>query len=231
MYRFEKADTVAEALADTLTWARKLLPLYNPVSFFIQSLYSIPRYYAQQAYPSLPRLEQLLEEKLATRIETIYEPDIANREVREKTTIIGITKDSTALSILKAIHIVYKLSQSWSLNKYFNVEDEFKKYIEMYKNKLSIAVKKGYKDSDRDIQIIETLSHMDCERGYDLAEQPDIEVYADRVFITLKNIQKAMANAKNVMLVWVVMFIYYYVSIIMYTLWNTCQEENFAPEL
>ncbi|HID40805.1 MAG TPA: hypothetical protein EYP33_01470 [Pyrodictium sp.] len=112
------------------------------------------------------------------------------------------------------------------MNKYFNVEDEFKKYIEMYKNKLSIAVKKGYKDSDRDIQIIETLSHMDCERGYDLAEQPDIEVYADRVFITLKNIQKAMANAKNVMLVWVVMFIY-----IMYTLWNTCQEENFAPEL
>jgi len=167
-YRFEKAESIAKALADTLTWARKLLPLYNPTSFFIQSLYSIPHYYAQQAYPGLPRLERLLEEKLATRVETIYEPDIANQRIREQTKIIGISKDSAALSILKAVYITYKLFQVQKLEKHFSVEDEFKKYAEVYKDKITELMRAKKKSKE--------LLKLRCTSVYSLEEQRQIDL-------------------------------------------------------
>lgn len=82
----------AKALAEILTHLRRLLPLYNPVTFIIQSFASTPVFYLQHVYgtkfrlvgddyvePEDEKLKRIFEER-GIQLQVLLSPDIANQE-------------------------------------------------------------------------------------------------------------------------------------------------------
>ncbi len=74
-----------EALGEVLNAGKKLLPLYNPLSFFIMSIYSVPRFYIKEIYRELfnDKTRQILE-KYGIKIVKLLEPELTNKKLREE---------------------------------------------------------------------------------------------------------------------------------------------------
>ncbi len=152
-----------KALGEVLNAGKKLLPLYNPLSFFIMSIYSVPRFYIKEIYHELfnDKTRQVLE-KYGIRVVKLLEPELTNERLREERQIIGLERNSVGSYIRGVIIDLYDLFQKEILYMFYNnIEDELNKYIDEYINKIKESVipaqfskiidaVRGYSDCARD---------------------------------------------------------------------------------
>ena len=118
-----------EALKSVLNAGKAILPMYNPVSFFVNSLYSIPYFYAKEAYPRLFEGGTMaLLKKYGLQLVNLLEPDIPDEKVREERRIVGWADGSVGVLIREIILDVYSLFSMDIMSSFFNIEDEFNKY-------------------------------------------------------------------------------------------------------
>jgi len=104
--KYDPTDALSglKALEDLLNAIRRILPHYNPRSFFIISLYSIPRLFIEKTYPRL--LDKDVAEmlgKFGITLDTLLEPDIPIKEEREKRSLLGLSKGSVAYMVRRLI--------------------------------------------------------------------------------------------------------------------------------
>ena len=104
--KYDPTDALSglKALEDLLNAIRRILPHYNPRSFFIISLYSIPRLFIEKAYPRLldKNVAKMLE-NFGITLDTLLEPDIPIKEEREKRSLLGLSKGSVAYMVRRLI--------------------------------------------------------------------------------------------------------------------------------
>ena len=93
----------------------------------------MPYFYAREIYNELfkENLQSILE-KFRLEIVTILEPDIPDEKVREERRIVGWRPNSVGYLIWELIFDIYKLFQQEIISEYYDVDDEFSKYLEMY---------------------------------------------------------------------------------------------------
>lgn len=172
-YELKTSNVGVEALLDVLNAGKKLLPLYNPISFFIMSLYSVPKFYVLEAYPQLfEESVSLLLKKYGMHIVRLLEPDLPDEKIRSEREIIGLEDSCVGCLIREIILDIYSLFQIDMLKKFFAIEDEFNKYIETYASKLkeSIVV-------DRFIHVISSISSTDKTENYDSKKRCRVRVH------------------------------------------------------
>jgi len=136
-YKNNDSLSALRALKDVLNAGKKLLPLYNPLSFFINSIYSIPRFYAKEAYPKLfdEETKNVLS-RYGIYLETLIEPDFPDEKIRHEREIIGLVKNSVGYILREIIFDIYRIFQLDIIKKFFNIEDEFSKFIKINAGKL-----------------------------------------------------------------------------------------------
>jgi len=172
-YELKTSNVGVEAFLDVLNAGRKLLPLYNPISFFIMSLYSVPKFYVLEAYPQLFEENVLsLLKKYGMHIVKLLEPDLPDEKIRSERAVVGLEDNCVGCLIREVILDVYSLFQIDILKRFFAIEDEFNKYIETYASKLkeSIVV-------DRFMHVINTVSSTDKTENYDSKERCKVHGY------------------------------------------------------
>lgn len=144
-YDVRDPHSALKALAEVLTHSRRLLPLYNPVTFIIQSFASTPVFYLQHVYgtkfrlvgddyvePEDEKLKRIFEER-GIQLQILLSPDIANQEEKLKRAIIGHVEDSTGQLLLKLICLTYRLFHLLEDEPYFtNVTNEYYNYVRTY---------------------------------------------------------------------------------------------------
>ncbi|WP_168371303.1 hypothetical protein [Pyrodictium occultum] len=119
-----------EALRSILNAGKAILPLYNPISFFVNSLYSIPYFYAKEAYPKLFEESTInLLKKYGLQLVDLLEPDVPDNKIREERKIIGWADGSVGVLIREVILDVYSLFSMDVVSSFFNIENEFYKYV------------------------------------------------------------------------------------------------------
>lgn len=134
-----KPDHPVEVLRAYLQAGLKLLPAYNPASYFITSLLSIPRFYAKKAYSKLENSLEVLK-GFNMHITSILEPDVPDAAIKEERAIIGHVSGSVGELMCSIIRNIYALYQQEVVQKYFNVRDEFGEYVKQSLGKLKESV-------------------------------------------------------------------------------------------
>jgi len=128
------AERGPELIGEFLNTAMGLLPLYNRLSFFIQSLgCGVPRFYFEKAYPSLAADEKLLE-KHGVVLETRYMPNVPDEELKRRLAIVGLKEGSAGRHIYNAIQRIYDLFSLYEVKKYFNIENQRERYCKAYED-------------------------------------------------------------------------------------------------
>lgn len=153
-YELKTSTIGLEALLDVLNAGKKLLPLYNPLSFFIMSIYSVPKFYIAETYTKLFEEDtQSLLRKYGIYIIKLLEPDLPDEKIRSEREIIGLEDNCVGYLIREVILDIYSLFQNETLKRFFAIEDEFNKYVKAYVSKLkeSIVV-------ERFMHVINTIS-------------------------------------------------------------------------
>jgi len=137
-----KSSTIGlEAFLDVLNAGKKLLPLYNPLSFFIMSIYSVPRFYVAEIYDKLfEENTRTLLRKYGINIVKLLEPDLPDEKIRSEREIIGLEENSVGWLIREVILDIYSLFQNETLKRFFTIEDEFNKYVKTYATKLKESI-------------------------------------------------------------------------------------------
>ncbi|MFA4647761.1 hypothetical protein P8X24_11040 [Pyrococcus kukulkanii] len=127
-----KIETLIKAVRDVLNDGKALLPLYNPISFFIVSIYSIPKYYAENIYPRLFEEEtRRTLERYGIVIGKIAGPDLPGEALNDKLNIMGLVDGCPGWLIWKIIMDIYELFKKSEVLEYFNAIDEFARYVEV----------------------------------------------------------------------------------------------------
>jgi len=128
-------------MENVLNSGKKFLPLYNPLSFFIMSIYSVPKFYVREIYTELFDEEvQKVLEKYDVRIVDLIYPDLPDEKIRKDRNVVGLEKDCVGWTIYNLILMLYRLFQNESLKEFFSIEDEFNKYLEIYADKLRESI-------------------------------------------------------------------------------------------
>lgn len=173
-YKLTSSTAGLDALLDVLNAGKKLLPLYNPLSFFIISIYSIPKFYATEAYPKLfEENVQLLLKKYGIYIVKLLEPDLPDEKIRSEREIIGLEDHCVGYLIREIILDIYSIFQVEELKNFFNIEDEFNKYVETYIDKLKESIVAG-----RFKNVIETIKITGSFSSRDPRERVSINKYS-----------------------------------------------------
>ncbi|AMM53456.1 hypothetical protein [Pyrococcus kukulkanii] len=140
-----KSTDAVEKVRELLKSAKKLLPLYNPLSFFVLSIQSTPRFYLEKQY------EKLFEEetkrilgKYGVRISNLIFPDLPHPGERERRSIVGLDRISPGWLIRNIVLNCYKLFQIQGLRKFFAVDDEFNKYLQHYSETIKGSIALEY---------------------------------------------------------------------------------------
>ncbi len=163
-YELKTSTIGVEAFQDVLNAGKKLLPLYNPLSFFIISIYSVPKFYVTEAYTKLFEEEtQQLLKKYGIYLVKLLEPDLPDEKIRSEREVIGLENNCVGDLIREIILDIYSLFQNDTLKLFFNIEDEFNKYVDTYASRLkeSIVV-------DRFTHVINTIKSTISMEIYDL---------------------------------------------------------------
>ncbi len=130
---YDAKDPLAalRALKDILDTSKKLLPLYNPVTFILQSFMSTPTFYLQHIYgisfeqrnDQVEPKEEELKETFKTygiRLQVLLAPDILNKEEKLKRAIIGHVPQSSGWLLHKLICLAYSLHGLIATNNILN---------------------------------------------------------------------------------------------------------------
>jgi len=121
---------LAKAFEDFLNKSVKLLPLYNPFTFFIQSLRSTPRPYLNAMYCDLLFTDPVrsLMSKYGVELTKILEPDLSPQSLNDELAVVGHKDGSVGNLIVKLIERIYDMT--YKLNALgYPVNDELKEYV------------------------------------------------------------------------------------------------------
>ncbi|RLG74413.1 MAG: hypothetical protein DRO14_05720, partial [Thermoprotei archaeon] len=118
--RIRNADEGIDKITELLNNAISILPQYEPLSFFIWSLWSAVDYYAEEYYPKLRNRET---KDLLTQLGFTLEPQLTIGAIK----VIGLR--GIAIGIIGAILSAYRLTQLSNVTKYFSVNDAFTEYV------------------------------------------------------------------------------------------------------
>jgi len=127
---------LVKAFEDFLSKSIKLLPLYNPFTFFIQSLRSTPR-----PYLSIMYCEELFSDsvrnlmrKYGVELTKILDPGLTKSD---ELAVIGHVDGSVGKLIVKLVQKIYDMTSE--LNRYGYVDNEYWKYVEAKYNERTSA--------------------------------------------------------------------------------------------
>lgn len=164
--KIEDENFGLEALKSVLDAGKAILPRYNPTTFFVNSLYSIPYFYAKEAYPRLFEESTIvLLKKYGLKLTDLVEPDIPDERIREERRIIGWTDGSVGALVREVVLDVYSLFSMDVISSFFNVEDEFNKYVRSCIDQLRGSVVKDlFSDVILKIDSASSTQHLD-EKG------------------------------------------------------------------
>ncbi len=121
---------LVRAFEDFLTKGIKLLPLYNPYTFFIQSLRSTPKPYLKVMYCDELFSDSVMNlmGKYGVELTKILDPDLSAKSVNDELAIVGHKDGSVGDLIIKLIWDIYDIT--YKLNRLgYPVNDELKEYI------------------------------------------------------------------------------------------------------
>jgi hypothetical protein len=120
---------LVKAFEDFLNKSIKLLPLYNPFTFFMQSLRSTPRPYLNIMY-----CEELFSDsvrnlmsKYGVELTKILDPGLNVQPEDDELAVIGHKEGSIGKLIDELVRKIYDMTGTLSFHGY--VSDEFKKYV------------------------------------------------------------------------------------------------------
>jgi hypothetical protein len=127
---------LVKAFEDFLNKSIKLLPLYNPFTFFMQSLRSTPR-----PYLSIMYCEELFSDsvrnlmrKYGVELTKILDPGLTKSD---ELAVIGHVDGSVGKLIVKLVQKIYDMTSE--LNRYGYVDNEYWKYVEAKYNERTSA--------------------------------------------------------------------------------------------
>ncbi|WP_062662850.1 hypothetical protein [Aeropyrum camini] len=170
--------------------SRRILPLYNPVSFMLNSFFSTPIYYLEEVYGfGFQRRDDMLVpededargvfEVNGVRLRVLLDPGKAGDW--RVTAIVGHEPGSTGFEIHRLNCIIYALHSYISstkeggegvLKRFFHgIRNEYEYYIEVYRPLLENAV-----DIDNAVSLLESCSR---EKASTCGAVHGIEVYCN----------------------------------------------------
>jgi uncharacterized ubiquitin-like protein YukD len=121
---------LVRAFEDFLNKGIKLLPLYNPFTFFIQSLHSTPKPYLKVMYCDELFSDSVMNlmGKYGVELTKILDPDLSAKSVNDELAIVGHKDGSVGDLIIKLIWGIYDIT--YKLNRLgYPVNDELKEYV------------------------------------------------------------------------------------------------------
>ncbi|MFP3321123.1 MAG: hypothetical protein RXO24_11190 [Acidilobus sp.] len=132
---------LVKAFEDFLNKSIKLLPLYNPFTFFIQSLRSTPRPYLSIMYGEELFSDSVrnLMSKYGVELTKILDPGLYVQSKNDELAIIGHKDGSVGKLIDELVQKIYDITSE--LNRYDYVDNEYKKYV---KAKYNEEISAGY---------------------------------------------------------------------------------------
>jgi len=172
---------LVKAFEDFLNKGIKLLPLYNPFTFFIQSLRSTPRPYLSIMYGEELFSDPVrnLMSKYGVELTKILDPGLYVQSKNDELAIIGHKDGSVGKLIDELVQKIYDITSK--LNSYgYHVsdEDEYKKYV---KAKYNEEISAGYT-----LEKLMTEADFDykkyCQGRYIKVERGVVKTY-DLVFV------------------------------------------------
>jgi hypothetical protein len=162
---------LVKAFEDFLNKSIKLLPLYNPFTFFMQSLRSTPR-----PYLSIMYCEELFSDsvrnlmrKYGVELTKILDPGLYVQSKNDELAIIGHKDGSVGKLIDELVQKIYDITSK--LNSYgYHVsdEDEYKKYVKAkYNEEISAGytLEKLMTEADFDYKKYCQGRYIEVERG------------------------------------------------------------------
>ncbi|MCG2866867.1 MAG: hypothetical protein L7H08_05025 [Vulcanisaeta sp.] len=135
-YVINNSMDLVNALIDVYNSGMRLLPLYNPVTFFVQSLVA-PKPYLLSVYCNDVFDEQNNPMyKYGFKLTEILTPDLNDAQLNKELAIIGHQDNSTGDLVIKLIRKLYELNHRLFSYKIFKIENEYGKYVNKYKQYL-----------------------------------------------------------------------------------------------
>ena len=128
---------LVKAFEDFLNKSIKLLPLYNPFTFFIQSLRSTPKPYLKIMYCDelFSNPIRNLMSKYGIDLVKILDPNLGIPSLDDELAVIGHKDGSVGDLLTQLIWSIYKLT--YELNQLgYPVNDELKEYVSKYRGYL-----------------------------------------------------------------------------------------------
>jgi len=133
--------TGPQVVGELLSVAKELLPLFNPMSMFIVSIRSTPRFYLEKSYSGLFTEDvQVLLRQYGIVLENVILPDLPLERERQRRAVVGLKPGTVGHRIYKVIIDCYRLFQIQELGNFFGVEDEFEKYLTVYSERLKDTI-------------------------------------------------------------------------------------------
>lgn len=117
------ARDLMKAYEEVLNAGLRLLPLYNPFTFFLNSLRLVPKPYLRVMYGDriFDGSVRALMEKYGVRVSLRIAPGLG-KELDEELGVLGHEKDSVGDLVIRSIAMLFNIIG----------EDEFKKYLDKY---------------------------------------------------------------------------------------------------
>jgi len=147
-YTVNGARDLVDAFIEVYNSGMKLLPLYNQVTFFTQSLI------APKPYLKLMYCDDIFNGSVnpmyryGFRLSDILTPGL-NEELNHEWAIVGHKEGSTGDLIMKLLSSLYQLNIELVNSKIFNVDNELMRYINNYRQYLDVLLTKlGLKPED-----------------------------------------------------------------------------------
>ena len=135
-YVINNSMDLVNALIDVYNSGMRLLPLYNQVAFFVQSLVA-PKPYLLSVYCNDVFDEQNNPMyKYGFKLTEILTPDLNDAQLNKELAIIGHQENSTGDLIIKLIRKLYELNNTLFNYKTLKIENEYGKYVNKYKQYL-----------------------------------------------------------------------------------------------
>lgn len=137
--KYDYKDLV-KAFEDFLNSSIRLLPLYNPFTFFMQSLRSTPKPYLKIMYCDELFSDSVrnLMSKYGVELTKILDPKLGIPNLDDELAVIGHSVGSVGDLLVQLVWSIYELTYKLLQLKLYS-EDELKKYVERYKNYLEIV--------------------------------------------------------------------------------------------
>jgi len=162
---------LVKAFEDFLNKSIKLLPLYNPFTFFIQSLRSTPRPYLSIMYGEELFSDPVrnLMSKYGVELTKILDPGLYVQSKNDELAIIGHKDGSVGKLIDELVQKIYDIISK--LNSYgyrVSDEDEYKKYVKAkYNEEISAGytLEKLMTEADFDYKKYCQGRYIEVERG------------------------------------------------------------------